>query len=150
MNVKAVMLCLGERHKLMTIPEPQHQDLARFLSSHHHLSWLHDIQTKSFYQVKMQQRFMRRSIRNINIPPPPPPRANPGHLNVFFARGVGNLIWKAIPGVGNLTLPGWGGKFEPKVWISKYLFWPAPIKRRWLFQNMEPFKGKIYRYRFCE
>ena len=22
----------------------------------------------------------------------PPPRANPGHLNVYFARGVGNLI----------------------------------------------------------
>ena len=59
----------------------------------------------------------------------PTPRANPGYLNVFFARGVGNLIWKAIPGVGNLTLPGWGGEFEPEVWISKYLCWPVLIKR---------------------
>ena len=94
-----------------------------------------------------EEELMRRSIRKINIPP----RANPGHLNVFFARGVGNLIWKAIPGVGNLTLPGWGGEFEPKAWISKYLFWPAPIKRTWSIQNMEPFKEKnIYTYRFCE
>ena len=55
---------------------------------------------------------MGRSIRNINIPPC---RACPGHLNVFFARGAGNLILRAIPGVGNLTLPGWGGEFEPEV-----------------------------------
>ena len=40
---------------------------------------------------------------------PPPPRANPGHLTIFFARGVGNLTDKAFPGVGNLTLPGWRG-----------------------------------------
>lgn len=36
----------------MTIPEPQHENLASFLSSHHHLRWLHDIHLKSFYQVK--------------------------------------------------------------------------------------------------
>ncbi|XP_078352494.1 nuclear pore complex protein Nup133-like isoform X2 [Oculina patagonica] len=41
----------GERQKLMTIPEPQHEDLASFLSSHHHLRWLHDIHLKSFYQA---------------------------------------------------------------------------------------------------
>ena len=41
---------------------------------------------------------------------PPPPRANPGHLTIFCARGVGNLTDKAFPGVGNLTLPGWGGE----------------------------------------
>jgi len=35
----------------MTIPEPQHEDLASFLSSHHHLRWLHDIHLKSFYQA---------------------------------------------------------------------------------------------------
>ena len=40
----------------------------------------------------------------------PPPRANPGHLTIFCARGVGNLTDKAFPGVGNLTLPGWGGE----------------------------------------
>ena len=39
-----------------------------------------------------------------------PPRANPGHLTIFCARGVGNLTDKAFPGVGNLTLPGWGGE----------------------------------------
>lgn len=43
---------VGERQKLMSIPEPQHEDLARFLSSHHHLSWLHDVQTKAYNQVK--------------------------------------------------------------------------------------------------
>ena len=43
-------------------------------------------------------------------PPPPPPRANPRHLTIFCARGVGNLTDKAFPGVGNLTLPGWGGE----------------------------------------
>ena len=42
--------------------------------------------------------------------PPPPPRENPGHLTIFCARGVGNLTGKAFPGVGNLTLPGWGGE----------------------------------------
>lgn len=41
----------GERQKLMSIPEPQHEDLARFLSSHHHLSWLHDVQTKAYNQA---------------------------------------------------------------------------------------------------
>ncbi|RMX50067.1 hypothetical protein pdam_00002883 [Pocillopora damicornis] len=43
----------GERQKLMTIhvPEQQNDDLSRFLSSHHHLSWLHDIHLKSFYQA---------------------------------------------------------------------------------------------------
>ena len=40
----------------------------------------------------------------------PPPRANPGYLTIFCARGVGNLTDKAFPGVGNLTLPGWGGE----------------------------------------
>ena len=49
---------------------------------------------------------MRRSNRNFNIPP----RANPGHLTIFCARGVGNLTDKAFPGVGNLTLSGWGGE----------------------------------------
>lgn len=43
----------GERQKLMTIhvPEQQNDDLSRFLSSHHHLSWLHHIHLKSFYQA---------------------------------------------------------------------------------------------------
>ena len=40
---------------------------------------------------------------------PRPPRANPGHLTIFCARGVGNLTGKAFPGVGNLTF-AWGGE----------------------------------------
>ena len=65
---------------------------------------------------------MRRSNRNFNIPPPPPPRANPGHLTIFCARGVGNLTDKAFPGVGNLTLPGWVEKIEPEVSGFKCFF----------------------------
>ena len=41
---------------------------------------------------------------------PPPPRANPGHLTIFCAREWGIWPGKAFPGVGNLTLPGWGGE----------------------------------------
>jgi len=40
--------------------------------------------------------FMRRSIRNFNIPPP---QAYPGHLTVHRAQGGGNL---------NVALKGWG------------------------------------------
>jgi len=43
--------------------------------------------------------FMRRSIRNFNIPPP---RAYPGHLTVHRARGGGNL---------NVVFEGW--EFDP-------------------------------------
>ncbi|KAK3749505.1 hypothetical protein QZH41_013473 [Actinostola sp. cb2023] len=41
----------GERHKLMNQPALQHENLGKFLSSHHHLSWLHDVHTKSFYKA---------------------------------------------------------------------------------------------------
>ncbi|XP_031561013.1 nuclear pore complex protein Nup133-like [Actinia tenebrosa] len=41
----------GDRHKLMNQPAPQHENLGKFLSSHHHLSWLHDIHTKSFHKA---------------------------------------------------------------------------------------------------
>ena len=69
------------------IPEGNHQDQVRDMS---------------------RTQEMRRSNRNLNIPPPP--RANPGHLTIFCARRVGNLTGKAFPGVGNFTLPGWGGE----------------------------------------
>ena len=64
--------------------------------------------------------FMRRSNRNFNIPPP---RANPGHLTIFCARGVGNLTGKAFPGVGNLTFAwvGWG-KLNWKCQVSNGFF----------------------------
>ena len=63
---------------------------------------------------------MRRSNRNFNIPPP---RANPGHLTIFCARGVGNLTGKSFPGVGNLTFAwvGWG-KLNRKCQVSNGFF----------------------------
>ena len=54
---------------------------------------------------------------------PPPPRANPGHLTIFCARGVGNLTGKSFPGVGNLTFAwvGWG-KLNRKCQVSNGFF----------------------------
>ena len=51
----------------------------------------------------------RRSNRNFNIP-----RANFGHLTIFYARKRGNLTGKAFLRMGNLTF-AWvvGGKIEP-------------------------------------
>ena len=43
---------------------------------------------------------MRRLNRNVNPPPSPSSRASPGHLTIFCALGVGNLICKAFSGVG--------------------------------------------------
>ena len=81
---------------------------------------------------------MRRSNRNFNIPPP---RANPGHLTTFCARGVGNLTGKAFPGVGNLTFAwvGWG-KLNRKCQV----FW-APKSLTAIntcLDEMEEFKGR--------
>ena len=50
-----------------------------------------------------------------------PPRANPGHLTIFCAQGVGNLICKAFRGGGGgfeLCL-GVVGNIEPEVSV----FW---------------------------
>ena len=60
----------------------------------------------------MGTRIMRRSNRNFNIPPPL--RANPGHLTIFCARGVGNFICKAFLGMGIWPLPGCGGENSTK------------------------------------
>ena len=65
----------GKRSKLMSQPTTQHENLSKFLSSHDHLKWLHDIERNSFYQVF--QRFYfdvcfireikgTRSCKNIN------------------------------------------------------------------------------------
>ena len=43
-----------------------------------------------------------------------PPRANPGHLTIFCARGVGNL-----------TLPGWGGENWTGSVRFQIAFWGA-------------------------
>ncbi|XP_028398502.1 nuclear pore complex protein Nup133-like [Dendronephthya gigantea] len=41
----------GKRSKLMSQPTTQHENLSKFLSSHDHLKWLHDIERHSFYQA---------------------------------------------------------------------------------------------------
>ena len=85
---------------------------------------------------------MRRSNRNFNIPP----RANPGHLTIFCARGVGNLTGKAFPGVGNLTFAwvGWG-KLNRKCQVSNGFFFWAPKSLTAIntcLDEMEEFKGR--------
>ena len=46
----------------------------------------------------------------------PPTRPNPGHLTIFCARGMGNLICKAFPRDGEFDLClGVVGKIEPGV-----------------------------------
>ena len=62
---------------------------------------------------------MRRSNRNFNIPPP---GTNFGHLAIFCARGVGNLICKAFPGWGLDLCLGVVGKIEAEVSGFKLLF----------------------------
>ena len=74
-------------------------------------------------------------------PPPPPPRANPGHLTIFCARGVGNLTGKAFPGWG-ICLGG-VGKIEPEV--SNGFFGGAPKSLTAIntcLDEMEEFKGR--------
>ena len=87
-------------------------------------------------------KLMRRSNRNFNIPP----RANPGHLTIFCARGVGNLTGKAFPGVGNLTFAwvGWG-KLNRKCQASNGFFFRAPKSLTAIntcLDEMEEFKGR--------
>ena len=85
-----------------------------------------------------------RSIRNINTPPPPPPPGKPGLLSVFFARGVGNLIWKAMPGVGNLTLPGWDGNLNWKCEFQNIFFGQRLSNACGCFRTWSHLKEKKY------
>ena len=48
----------------------------------------------------------------------PPYRANRGHLTIFCTRGMGNFTDKAVPGVGNRTLPRRGG--ENLTWSVRF------------------------------
>ena len=92
----------------------------------------------------MNLLLMRRSNRNFNIPPPPP-RANPGHLTIFCARGVGNLTDKAFPGVGNLRWVGGVEKIEPEVSGFKFFFLRAPKSLTAIntcLDEMEEFEGR--------
>ena len=95
---------------------------------------------------------MRRSNRNFNILP----RANPGHLTISCARGVGNFILpRANPGhltiscargVGNLTVTSveWG-KLNQKCQASSGFLFRAPkslIAINTCLDEMEEFKGR--------
>ena len=73
------------------------------------------------------------------------PRANPGHLTIFCARGVGNLTDKAFPGVGNLTLPGWGGENWTGSVRFQICFFRAPKSLTAIntcLDEMEEFEGR--------
>ena len=83
--------------------------------------------------------------------PPPPPRANPGHLTIFCARGVGNLTDKAFPGVGNLTLPGWGGEnWTGSVRFQIFFFSGAEVANS--YKHVSGRDGRVWRKRYsiCE
>ena len=86
---------------------------------------------------------MRRSNRNFNIPPP---RANPGHLTIFCARGVGNLTGKAFPGVGNLTFAGenWTGsvRFQMALFFGRRILAKSLTAINTCLGEMEEFKGR--------
>ena len=56
---------------------------------------------------------MRRSTRSGDIPLPSP--ATFGYLTVVRTQGVGNLTQKALRECRIWNVPGWGGKFEPKL-----------------------------------
>ena len=77
---------------------------------------------------------MHRSNRNFNITPPTP-RANPGHLTISCARGVGNLTF---------TWLGWG-KLNQKCQASSDFLFRAPkslIAINTCLVEMEEFRGK--------
>ena len=76
--------------------------------------------------TSMLLTLMRRSNWKFNIPPPLS-WANPGHLTIFCARGVGSLICKAFPGVEIWFLPGCGGEIEPGVSGFNYFFSGAKV-----------------------
>ena len=76
---------------------------------------------------------MHRSNRNFNIPPTS--RANPGHLTISYAQGVGNLTFTSV---------GWG-KLNQKCQASRDFLFRAPksliaIDKR--LDEMEEFKGR--------
>ena len=46
----------------MSQPTTQHENLSKFLSSHDHLKWLHDIERQSFYQVSAHEKRVPSSV----------------------------------------------------------------------------------------
>ena len=74
---------------------------------------------------------MHRSNRNFNIPP----RANPGHLTISCARGVGNLTFTSV---------GWG-KLNQKCQVSSDFLLRGPKSLTVIntcLDEMEEFKGR--------
>ena len=57
------------------------------------------------YGTTRQTQGKRNALIKFNSPP-----GKLGHLTIFCARGVGNLICKAFPGVGNWPLLGYAGE----------------------------------------
>lgn len=55
----------GKRGKLLAQPAAQHQQLASFLRSHQHLSWLHHVHVHDYRSVRHAHTHAhtRRSIR---------------------------------------------------------------------------------------
>ena len=73
------------------------------------------------------------------------PRANPGHLTIFCARGVGNLTGKAFPRVGNLTFAwvGWG-KLRFNVFLDiKTQVWHSVAVKISRYRNVIPKSQKL-------
>ena len=57
----------------------------------------------SYEMQPVRKVVMHQSILALPIPPP---RANPGHLHSFFARGPGIGTCKVVPGAGNCLPAG--------------------------------------------
>ena len=99
---------------------------------------------------RISRRVVRLCADQIETSTSPPgqtpgkPRANPGHLTIFCARGVGNLTGKAFLGVGNLTFAwvGWG-KLNLKCQVSnRFFFWASLTAINTCLDEMEEFKGR--------
>ena len=96
---------------------------------HNHLTWKISYLSSSelysnkfFFSAMRLQIFwltvfsvckMPRSTRSGDIPLPSP--ATFGYLTVVRTQGVGNLTQKALRECRIWNVPGWGGKFEPKL-----------------------------------
>lgn len=50
----------GKRGKLLSQPAAQHQQLASFLHSHQHLSWLHHVHVHDYHSVRAHTLSLNR------------------------------------------------------------------------------------------
>ena len=84
--------------------------------------------------VHICHTIMHQSILALPIPPP---RATPGHLHCFFARGPGIGTCKVVPGAGN-CLPA-GHLTRPDVSATNTCYY---IKMASKLINIDEFDGK--------